>query len=202
MIIGGTLLLGFILLSVHTVNKQQIKLKLNDVNVKSDILKVKLLDQQYNELLESKKLDQEKLKKLEEEKIKLEQDLQAKRDEEARVAAKQAEAVRVATLQPKKALASSVSITGNKNTWLRASAIPESEWWAVDYIISKESGWNPNATNKSSGAHGLAQALPYSKTGCGWTDAVCQLNWANNYAKSRYGSWAGAASFWQKSHWW
>lgn len=95
-----------------------------------------------------------------------------------------------------------VQIVGDKHSWLVASGIPESEWPAVDYIITRESGWNPNATNKSSGAHGLPQALPYSKTGCGWVDAVCQLQWADRYAKSRYGGWWGAKNFWVANHWW
>lgn len=93
-------------------------------------------------------------------------------------------------------------ITGDKTDWMRAANIPESEWGAVDYIISHESSWNPNATNASSGAHGLPQALPYSKTGCGWVDAVCQLQWATNYANQRYGGWWGAYNFWQANHWW
>ncbi|KJY22008.1 hypothetical protein VR43_08160, partial [Streptomyces sp. NRRL S-104] len=34
---------------------------------------------------------------------------------------------------------------------------------AFDKIVSHESGWNPSATNASSGAYGLVQALPGSK---------------------------------------
>lgn len=94
-----------------------------------------------------------------------------------------------------------VASGGNKDSWLAASGIPQSDWQYVDYIISHESGWNPNAQNPS-GAGGLPQALPYSKTGCGWGDAVCQLRWADSYAKASYGSWAGAYSAWQSKNWW
>lgn len=97
---------------------------------------------------------------------------------------------------------SNIQPTGDKNSWLAASGIVHSDWNYVDYIISRESGWNPNSTNPYSGAHGLPQAEPYSKTGCGWTDAVCQLQWANGYATSKYGSWAGAYNFWRQHNYW
>lgn len=126
----------------------------------------------------------------------LEADLQAKNAEKLRLASIQQKTVQAAPAKPIS------KVTGTKAEWLANSKISPSDFTYVDYIIGKESGWNPNATNSSSGAHGLPQALPYSKTGCGWTDAVCQLNWADNYAKSRYGSWAGAYSFWLQKHWW
>ncbi|WP_309104942.1 transglycosylase SLT domain-containing protein [Microbacterium sp.] len=86
--------------------------------------------------------------------------------------------------------------------WMAAAGIAESDWGYVDYIVSKESGWNPNATNKSSGACGLVQALPCSKVPGNGYDPVDNLRWANGYATGRYGSWAGAHSFWTKNHWW
>lgn len=82
------------------------------------------------------------------------------------------------------------------------AGIAPSDYGYVDYIISRESGWSPTAQNASSGAAGLPQALPYSKTGCAWGDAICQLQWANNYAVSRYGSWYNAYLFWSVNHWW
>jgi hypothetical protein len=79
---------------------------------------------------------------------------------------------------------------------MAAAGIQPADYGAVDYIITHESGWNANATNASSGAHGLPQALPYSKTGCGWVDEVCQMKWANTYAVSRYGGWWNAQAYW------
>ena len=79
---------------------------------------------------------------------------------------------------------------------MAAAGIASSDYAAVDYIVSHESGWNPDATEPVTGAHGLPQALPYSKTGCGWDDAVCQLQWANSYAISRYGGWWAAQAYW------
>ncbi|KJQ52939.1 Transglycosylase SLT domain protein [Microbacterium sp. SA39] len=86
--------------------------------------------------------------------------------------------------------------------WMAAAGIAESDWGYVDYIVAKESGWNPNATNKSSGACGLVQALPCSKVPGNGYDPVDNLRWANGYATGRYGSWAGAHAFWTKNRWW
>ena len=86
--------------------------------------------------------------------------------------------------------------------WMRAAGIAESDWAYVDYIASKESGWNPNATNASSGACGLIQAYPCSKVPGNGYDPVDNLRWANGYAVDRYGSWAAAYAFWTSNHWW
>lgn len=95
-----------------------------------------------------------------------------------------------------------VSVKGDKYTWLRAAGIPESDWTYVDYIIQKESGWNPSAKNRSSGACGLVQALPCSKLGSNWSDPVVALRWGDSYAHQRYGSWYQAYQFWLKNHYW
>ena len=91
--------------------------------------------------------------------------------------------------------------SGGKYDWMRAAGIPESQWQYVDYIVSRESGWNPRARNRSSGACGLVQALPCSKLGANWADPVHALRWQYSYVKSRYGGYAGAYSFWQRNHW-
>lgn len=92
--------------------------------------------------------------------------------------------------------------SGSHEDLMAAAGIAQSDYAAADYIVSHESGWNPDATNASSGAHGLPQALPYSKTGCGWDDAVCQLQWAASYATSRYGGWWAAQAYWQSNGNW
>ncbi|WP_367948838.1 transglycosylase SLT domain-containing protein [Microbacterium sp. NC79] len=90
---------------------------------------------------------------------------------------------------------------GSKEDWLAAAGIASGDWGYVDYIVSRESGWNPNATNSSSGACGLVQIYPCSKVDNGY-DPVQNLSWANGYATGRYGSWAGAYEFWINNHWW
>lgn len=91
---------------------------------------------------------------------------------------------------------------GSPAEWMAAAGIPEGDWGYVDAIVSRESGWNPNATNSSSGACGLVQALPCSKVPGNGYDPVANLGWAIGYANGRYGGWEGAYQFWQANHWW
>lgn len=91
---------------------------------------------------------------------------------------------------------------GTRVEWMTAAGIAESDWPYVDYIVQRESSWNPNATNASSGACGLVQALPCSKVPGNGYDPVDNLRWANGYATARYGSWAQAYDFWTRKHWW
>ncbi|MDX3754005.1 phage tail tape measure protein [Streptomyces sp. AK02-04a] len=76
------------------------------------------------------------------------------------------------------------------------------DWPALKALWNGESGWNPNAVNKSSGAYGIPQALghghPYNLG-----DYAAQINWGLNYIKGRYGSPSAAWSFWQNQspHW-
>lgn len=65
-----------------------------------------------------------------------------------------------------------------------------------------ESGWRVNASNPSTGAYGIPQALPGSKMGAGWqTDASVQISWGLGYIASRYGTPCGAWSYWQSTGW-
>jgi hypothetical protein len=63
-------------------------------------------------------------------------------------------------------------------------------------LWNQESGWNVYATNPSSGAYGIPQALPGSKmasAGPDWqTDAATQIRWGLTYIQSLYGSPCGA----------
>jgi len=68
-----------------------------------------------------------------------------------------------------------------------------------------ESGWRVAAENVSSGAYGIAQALPGSKmasAGADWrTNAVTQIKWGLGYIAERYGSPCGAWGFKQGHGW-
>jgi hypothetical protein len=72
-------------------------------------------------------------------------------------------------------------------------------------IVDHESDWNPHATNASSGAYGLVQALPANKmasAGSDWkTNPATQIEWGLDYMKDRYGSACGAWDFWQSNGW-
>ncbi len=75
----------------------------------------------------------------------------------------------------------------------------------ANYIINKESGWNPYATNPNSGAYGICQALPGSKmasAGSDWaTNIETQSKWCDGYVNSRYGSWSAARAHWDSAGW-
>ncbi|MGH3312355.1 MAG: transglycosylase SLT domain-containing protein [Streptomyces sp.] len=72
-------------------------------------------------------------------------------------------------------------------------------------IVDHESGWNYKASNPSSGAYGLVQALPGTKmasAGADWrTNPATQIKWGLNYMESRYDSPCGAWDFWQANNW-
>jgi len=68
-----------------------------------------------------------------------------------------------------------------------------------------ESHWNEKAHNPSTGAHGIAQALPASKMapfGADYlTNPATQIRWGLSYIKKRYVTVCGAWAFWQAHHW-
>ncbi|MBF9066893.1 aggregation-promoting factor C-terminal-like domain-containing protein [Streptacidiphilus fuscans] len=100
--------------------------------------------------------------------------------------------------------ASNASLTGDPQA-IAAQIVPADQLASFDQIISHESGWNVTATNPSSGAYGLPQALPGDKmasAGADWqTDAATQLRWALQYMDSTYGSPNQAWAFWQANNW-
>jgi resuscitation-promoting factor RpfB len=67
----------------------------------------------------------------------------------------------------------------------------DAQFACLDQLWSRESGWNPNASNPS-GAYGIPQALPGSKmasAGADWaTNPDTQIRWGLSYIRSVYGS--------------
>lgn len=90
---------------------------------------------------------------------------------------------------------------GSKSEWMAAAGIPEDQWGAVDALISRESGWDPNAMNASTGACGLVQALPCDKIPGQWNNPVDALRWGNGYVNGRYGSWNAALAHSDANGW-
>ncbi|GAB2718544.1 hypothetical protein GCM10010442_44550 [Kitasatospora kifunensis] len=84
---------------------------------------------------------------------------------------------------------------------LAASIVPADQLASFEQIITHESGWKVTATNPSSGAYGLPQALPGSKmasAGSDWaTNPATQIKWALQYMNQTYGSPNQAWVFWQ-----
>ncbi|MFJ4653107.1 transglycosylase SLT domain-containing protein [Nocardia sp. NPDC088792] len=83
--------------------------------------------------------------------------------------------------------------------------VPLDQFAAFDQIITHESGWQIFAINPTSGAYGLAQALPAIKMfseGPDWMfNPLTQLRWAYRYMNQRYGSPNAAWDFWQAHNW-
>ncbi|WP_461184263.1 aggregation-promoting factor C-terminal-like domain-containing protein [Xylanimonas ulmi] len=79
------------------------------------------------------------------------------------------------------------------------------QWQCLDSLFQKESGWNPSAQNRSSGAYGIPQALPGSKMGsvaADWqTNPATQITWGLNYIAGRYGTPCAAWGHSQSTGW-
>jgi phage-related protein len=78
------------------------------------------------------------------------------------------------------------------------------EWDALSWVISHESGWNPNAQNPTSTAYGLFQFLDGTWASVGirkTADAAIQALGGMRYIASRYRDPIGAQQFWAAHHW-
>jgi hypothetical protein len=73
----------------------------------------------------------------------------------------------------------------------------------------RESGWNQFATNPSSGAYGIPQALPFTKmpraawpaSAGGSSNPTAQIEWMWNYMAATYGGPIGAADHERQYNW-
>ncbi|MEV5882778.1 tachylectin-related carbohydrate-binding protein [Streptomyces sp. NPDC052020] len=78
-------------------------------------------------------------------------------------------------------------------------------WACLEKLWDHESGWRWNATNSSSGAYGIPQALPATKmdvAGDDWREnPLTQIKWGLSYIDGRYGSPCNAWNFWQANNW-
>lgn len=83
-------------------------------------------------------------------------------------------------------------------------------WSETDFLNlvslwERESGWNPNAHNKSSGAHGIPQSLPASKMATFgddyYTNGYTQIKWGINYILHRYGNPSNAWTHFKNKNW-
>jgi Transglycosylase SLT domain len=79
------------------------------------------------------------------------------------------------------------------------------QFGCLQSLWNAESGWNPSASNPSTGAYGIPQALPGSKmasAGADWqTNPATQIRWGLGYIQQLYGSPCGAWAHEQGSGW-
>jgi hypothetical protein len=91
---------------------------------------------------------------------------------------------------------SRASLTGSPQTVAHALVLrqgwSEGQWTCLDSLWSRESGWNTYASNSSSGAYGIPQALPgwkMASAGSDWrSNPVTQIRWGIGYIASKYGT--------------
>lgn len=86
------------------------------------------------------------------------------------------------------------------------SLVGAAQFACLDELWNRESGWNTYASNPSSGAYGIPQALPGDKmavAGADWqTDADTQVRWGVlDYIDPVYGSPCGAWAHEQAQGW-
>ncbi|MFT4234919.1 MAG: phospholipase [Microbacterium sp.] len=124
-----------------------------------------------------------------------EEERQREADEQA-AAAEAAEAAALANT-PEGAQATAKQIMADDYGW------GDDQYQCVYLLWNKESGWNYQASNASSGAYGIPQALPGSKMGTvadDWeTNATTQIIWGLQYISGSYGTpcsaWAHSQSY-------
>ena len=78
------------------------------------------------------------------------------------------------------------------------------QWDALQWIIGRESSWNPNAQNPKSTAYGLFQFLNGTWAGTGYrktNDPQVQTMAGLKYIASRYGTPLAAQAFWRRNGW-
>lgn len=76
------------------------------------------------------------------------------------------------------------------------------DWKALDSIIERESSWNPDAVNPSSGAYGIPQILPSAHPDANLqNDPMGQIKWLLSYIQQRYGGPQQALAFKNENNW-
>jgi hypothetical protein len=127
-----------------------------------------------------------------------------------RAAAARAAAAAAAKRAAQQRAARQHAIRSGSPTQIAQAMLGQYGWSASQYsclypLWEHESGWNPAASNPSSGAFGIPQALPGSQmasAGSDWqTNPATQIKWGLSYIQSRYGSPCGAWAHEQSSGW-
>jgi hypothetical protein len=100
---------------------------------------------------------------------------------------------------PEGARATAAEMSASKYGW------GADQFSCLSQLWQKESGWNYQATNASSGAYGIVQAWPAEKlatAGADWrTNAATQIAWGLEYISGAYGTPCSAWSHSQSLNW-
>ena len=129
---------------------------------------------------------------------------QAAQEQAAQQQATQQQAAQQATAQPATS-APSGSPQQIAEQMLSQFGWSSSQFSCLQPLWALESGWNIYASNPSSGAYGIPQALPGSKmasAGPDWqSDAATQIRWGLSYIQGTYGSPCAAWSHEEADGW-
>lgn len=102
--------------------------------------------------------------------------------------------------------AKNVAATGTAKAQGRAWAAANGVKWSdLNYIVSRESGWNPKAKNPRSSAAGLPQFITANQRHYGVYPITSksvseQLSAMHKYVHDRHGGWSGAVSYWKRNN--
>lgn len=184
--------IAFVTLGISSITKHENKLKFKDIELKStrtDLIETEaerdLLNKKFEDIRQSKKLDEEQFKKLQEENKALqEREAELRKQVKAKEAQKLAEAQKLQQTASMSVKAYAATGECGDNSYARE-------------IYMQESGCDITATN-SIGCTGIGQSCPSSKltNACpDWrTNYDCQNRFFTAYAM-QYGSWAQAHAF-------
>ncbi len=181
------------------LNAYEGKLRVDKIEIENKAQTVRQLEAKFDKVntnltksLEDKDSSAQKQAELEQEKLRLEQELEKTRQQ---LQAKN---------NAKNQTYAAAQVTPDKASLMRGAGIPESDWAYVDYIVTKESGWSSTVKNRTSSAYGLCQTMLSMHTVVAdfKTNPAAQMQWCNEYAHGKYGSWARAYAYWLAHHNW
>jgi hypothetical protein len=131
-------------------------------------------------------------------------------EQAAAEAARQEEAARAARSRPEVSADAPVDVEPGSAQAIAAEMVAARGWGGDQFdclvnLWERESGWQVDAANPSSGAYGIPQALPGSKmasAGADWrTNPATQIEWGLGYIEERYGDPCGAWSHFLDRNW-
>ena len=201
-------------------NKKRYEEFINNIqqytNQKYEVTTIKLMinnetaDEDLMNVIANKKAAYERAKAEEEARKKAEREAAARRKAAKEAAARKKEEEAKKQQQQQSQQSASSQNLSSYQQYAHDLVINTYGWSEYDFqclvnLWNKESEWNPNCHNNSSGAHGIPQALPASKMASEgadyYTNGYTQIRWGLKYIKERYGSPSNAWSHFQSHNW-
>ena len=192
-VIKAVLVLVVVSLLVAFVRESQLnqqKLELKQIEIKDTSLELKNLNEKYEQELEKSNVNQQTIDQLNKEKEELNKQLQAKKEQQAKLAQQRVGSGNVAYAAPTNVPAG--NWVDQCHAWAAQAGVSLNS--AAIKLLERESHCNPSARNPRSSAGGIPQALPWTKMGCSLdaAGAPCQIRWFQSYVVGRYGSFEAA----------